>query len=150
MKLILTTEVNKLGLAGDVVEVKPGYGRNYLLPQGKALVWTRGAATQIAGIQRARDARSVRDGEHAAALRDQLEALQVKVSARAGDAGQLFGSVSPTALALAIKKAGGPAVDKRAITVAKPIKSLGTHSVGVKLTDAVTARVNVEVVGATK
>jgi len=148
MKLILTTQVDKLGLAGDVVEVKPGYGRNYLLPQGKAMVWTRGSATQIAGIQRARDARQVRDNDHAAALRDQIEALQVEVAARAAESGQLFGSVSPTVIALAIKKAGGPAIDKRAISVAKPIKHVGVHGVGIKLTDAVAAHVNIKVVAA--
>ena len=148
MKLILTAEVAKLGLAGDIVEVKPGYGRNYLLPQGKAIAWTRGAESQIAGIQRARDARTVRDSDHAVALRDQIEALKVKVEARAGEAGQLFGSVSPTAIAQAIKKAGGPAVDKRAIVLAKPIKQVGRHSVGVNLTDDVTARLSLEVVAA--
>jgi len=148
MKLILTSEIEKLGLAGDIVDVKPGYGRNYLLPQGKAITWTRGAESQIAGIKRARDARTVRDVDHAIQLREQIEALKVQISARAGEAGQLFGSVSPTAIALAIKKAGGPAVDKRAIVLSKPIKSVGRHSVGVKLTDDVTARLVAEVVAA--
>ena len=148
MKLILTNEVAKLGLAGDIVDVKPGYGRNYLLPQGKAIAWTRGAETQIAGIQRARDARTVRDADHAVALRDQIEALKVIVEARAGEAGQLFGSVSPTAIVMGIKKAGGPAVDKRAVSVAKPIKSVGRHGVTVTLTDAVEAHLVIEVVAA--
>jgi len=148
MKLILTSEVDKLGLAGDIVDVKPGYGRNYLLPQGRAIAWTRGAESQIAGIQRARDARQVRDADHAVELRDQIEALKVTIAARAGEAGQLFGSVSPTAIAQAIKKAGGPAVDKRAITLAKPIKTVGRHTVGVKLTDEVSARLVAEVVAA--
>jgi len=147
MKLILTSEVAKLGLAGDIVDVKPGYGRNYLLPQGKAIAWTRGAESQIAGIQRARDAREVRDNAHANTLRDQIEALQVKIEARAGEAGQLFGSVSPTAIVLAIKKAGGPAIDKRAIVLSKPVKTVGRHSVGVTLTDDVSARLLIEVVG---
>jgi len=148
MKLILTSEVEKLGLAGDIVDVKPGYGRNYLLPQGKAITWTRGAESQIAGIKRARDARAVRDVDHANALRDQLETMLVKVEARAAESGHLFGSVTPTMIALAIKKAGGPAVDKRAIVLAKPIKAVGRHSVGVKLTDDVTARLVAEVVAA--
>ena len=148
MKLILTSEVEKLGLAGDIVEVKPGYGRNYLLPQGKAITWTRGAESQIVGIKRARDARQVRDADHAVELREQIEALKVTIAARAGEAGQLFGSVSPTAIAQAIKKAGGPAVDKRAITLAKPIKNVGRHTVSVKLTDEVSARLMAEVVAA--
>jgi large subunit ribosomal protein L9 len=145
MKLILTADVNKLGMPGDVVEVKDGYGRNYLLPQKKAVLLTRGSAKQIDGIKRARDARNVRDAAHAEELRTQLEALSVKVAARATDAGQLFGSVPVADLALAIKKAGGPAVDKRAISVPKPIKSVGNHTVGVKLTDAVTAHLTIQV-----
>ena len=148
MKLILTSEIDKLGLAGDIVDVKPGYGRNYLLPQGKAIAWTRGAESQIVGIKRARDARTVRSVDHAIELREQIEALKVTIEARAGNAGQLFGSVSPTAIAVAIKKAGGPSVDKRAIVLAKPIKSVGRHNIGVKLTDDVTARLIAEVVPA--
>jgi large subunit ribosomal protein L9 len=149
MKLILTASVGKLGMPGDVVEVKDGYGRNYLLPQNKAIVFSSGSAKQIDGIKRARDAREVRDGEHAVQLRDQIEALKIKVAARASsESGNLFGSVTTSQLALAIKKAGGPAVDKRAVFVDKPIKRVGRHTVGVKLTDAVSAHVVVEVVAA--
>jgi large subunit ribosomal protein L9 len=145
MKLILTADVAKLGMPGDVVEVKDGYGRNYLLPQHKAVVLTRGSEKQIAGIKRARDARVIRDAAHAEEIRNQIEALNVKVAARATEAGALFGSVPAQDLALAIKKAGGPAVDKRAITVDKPIKTVGRHTIGIKLTDAVTAHVSVQV-----
>lgn len=148
MKLILTTPVEKLGIAGDVVEVKDGYGRNYLLPQGKAIAWNRGAAKQIEGIQRARDARQVRDNEHAKELREQIEALDVKVAARADETGKLYGAVTANEIAQAIKKAGGPQVDKRAIKANKPIKATGSHTVAVKLTDAVTAHVAVEVTAA--
>lgn len=148
MKLILTTPVDKLGQPGDIVDVKPGYGRNFLLPQGKAISWTRGAEKQIEGIQRARDVKQIRDNDHAAQARTQIEALAlaITVPARAGANGQLFGAVTTAVLAMAIKRAGGPAVDKRAITVAKPIKNVGKHTVGVKLTDAVTAHILVEVV----
>lgn len=146
MKLILTTAVDKLGLAGDIVEVKDGYGRNYLLPQGYAIKWTRGAEKQIEGIQRARDAREIRGLEHAQQVRDQLTALTVQVAAHAGDSGRLFGAVTPADIALAVKKAGGPAVDKRMVEIAKPIKTVGSHTVGIKLHEAVTAHVPVEVV----
>jgi len=148
MKLILTTAVDKLGVAGDIVDVKPGYGRNFLLPQGHAITWSRGAEKQIEGIRRARDAREIRGIDHAAQVRSQLEGLAIKVKARAGDTGVLFGSVTHATLALAVKAAGGPAVDKRSIQVAKPIKTLGTHTIGIKLHDAVTAHVPVEVVRA--
>ncbi len=146
MKLILTAAVDHLGIAGDVVEVKDGYGRNYLLPRGFAIKWTRGAEKQIEGINRAREARTVRDNAHAAELRTQLEALAVEVPARAGAEGRLFGAVTAADVASAIKKAGGPAVDKRAVQIAKPIKTVGEHKVGVKLTEAVVAHLPVKVV----
>ena len=148
MKLILTAAVDHLGIAGDVVEVKDGYGRNYLLPRGYAIKWTRGAEKQIEGINRAREARTVRDNEHAVQLRTQLEELAVEVPARAGGGGNLFGAVTAADIASAIKKAGGPAVDKRSVQIAKPIKTVGEHKVGVKLTDAVVAHLPVQVVSA--
>ena len=145
MKLILTAAVDKLGVAGDVVEVKNGYGRNFLVPRGFAIAWTKGAEKQIEGIKRARDAREVRGVEHAQQIREQLENLQVKLPARAGDTGKLFGSVTPADIAQAVKKAGGPAIDKRMVVIAKPIKTVGSHTVGIKLHEAVTAHVPVEI-----
>ena len=148
MKLILTAPVEKLGLAGDVVEVKDGYGRNYLVPRGLAMAWTRGAEKQIDGIKRARDAKEIRGVDHAQQVRSELEGLTVELGVRAGESGKLFGAVTPAEVASAIKKAGGPAVDKRAVQIAKPIKDLGTHTVGIKLHEAVTAHVPVTVVAA--
>lgn len=146
MKLILTSTVDKLGIAGDIVEVKDGYGRNYLVPQGKAIRWTRGAEKQIDGIKRARDAREVRGVEHAQEIRSQLEGLTITVAAAASEQGHLFGSVTTSAVAVAVKKAGGPTVDKRAVSFAKPVKSLGSHTAAIKLHGAVTAHVPFEVV----
>ena len=148
MKLILTAPVEKLGVPGDIVEVKDGYGRNYLLPQGQAISWSRGAEKQIEGIKRARDAREIRGLEHAQQVRSQLEALTVELPVRAGEAGKLFGSVTPADIAAAIKKAGGPSVDKRSIEIVKPIKLVGPHTVGLKLHDAVTAHIALNVVAA--
>ena len=148
MKLILTSSVENLGVAGDVVEVKDGYGRNFLLPRGFAIAYNRGTAKQIEGIQRARDAKAIRDNEHATEIRAQLEGLQVQVPARSDATGKLYGAVTTNEVAQAIKKAGGPAIDKRTITAQKPIKNTGSHTVAVKLTDAVTAHVPVEVVNA--
>ena len=148
MKLILTAPVEHLGIPGDVVEVKDGYGRNYLLPRSFAIKWTRGAEKQIEGIKRARDAREIRGVEHAVQVREQLEALEVNLPARAGESGKLFGAVTPADIVLAVKKAGGPAVDKRAVEIAKPIKAVGTHTVGLKLTSGVVAHINVNVVAA--
>ncbi|MHA6523718.1 50S ribosomal protein L9 [Tessaracoccus sp. G1721] len=146
MKLILTSTVDKLGIAGDVVEVKDGYGRNFLLPQGKAIRWTRGTEKQIDGIKRARDAREVRGVEHAQELRAQLEALTVSVAARVSEQGHLFGAVTASDVAVAVKKAGGPTIDKRTVSFAKPVKSVGSHTAAVKLHSAVTAHVPFAVV----
>ena len=148
MKLILTAAVDKLGVAGDIVEVKDGYGRNYLVPRGMAIRWTRGGEKQIVGIQRSRDAREIRGLDHATEVRTSLEGLTVELPARAGETGKLFGAVTASDVATAIKKSGGPAVDKRAVEIGKPIKNLGTHTVGVKLHDAVTAHIQLAVVQA--
>ena len=141
MKLILTAAVDNLGLAGDIVEVKDGYGRNYLVPRGYAIRWTKGGEKQIEGIKRARDAREIRNLDHAQEVRAQIEGLTIQLDVRAGESGKLFGAVTPADVASAIKKSGGPLVDKRSIEIAKPIKTTGKHTVGVKLHDAVTAHV---------
>ena len=148
MKLILTAPVGHLGVPGDIVEVKDGYGRNYLLPRSFAIKWTRGAEKQIEGIKRARDAREIRGVEHAVQIREQLEALTVTLPARSGDSGKLFGAVTPADIALAVKKAGGPAIDKRSVEIGKPIKVVGSHIVGIKLTSGVVAHIPVVVTAA--
>ena len=146
MKLILTASVDHLGIPGEIVEVKDGYGRNYLLPRGFAIKWTKGAEKQIDGIKRARDAREIRNVEHAKEIRAQLEQLAVSLPANAGDNGKLFGAVTPADIVLAVKKAGGPAVDKRSVSFVKPVKAAGSHVAAIKLHPAVTARVPFEVV----
>jgi len=148
MKLILTAPVEHVGIPGDIVEVKDGYGRNYLLPQGFAIAWSKGAEKQIDGIKRARDAREIRSADHAAQIREQLEKLKVTLPARAGESGRLFGAVTPADVALAVKKAGGPALDKRSVEIAKPIKMVGSHTVGIKLTAGVIAHIAIDVVAA--
>ena len=148
MKLILTAPVEHVGIAGEIVVVKDGYGPNYLLPRGFAIKWTKGAEKQIDGIKRARGAREVRNVDHAREIRTQLEELQVALPANAGDNGKLFGAVTAADIVLAVKKAGGPSVDKRAVEIAKPIKTVGTHTVGLKLTSGVVAHINVNVVAA--
>ena len=147
MKLILTADVENLGVPGDIVEVKDGYGRNYLLPRGFAIRWTRGAEKQIEGIRRARAAREVRDMDHALEIREQLEQLSVQVPARVAKGSEkLFGAVTASDVVGAIRRADGPALDKRAVVIDKPIRTLGTHTVGLQITDAVIAHIPVEVV----
>ncbi|MEV0593373.1 50S ribosomal protein L9 [Nonomuraea cavernae] len=146
MKLILTNEVSGLGTPGDVVEVKDGYGRNYLIPRGYAMRWTRGAEKQIESIKKARDAREIRDLGTAKEVAGQLGALRVRLSTRAGDSGRLFGSITTGDIADAVKAAGGPILDRRRIEIVNPIKSVGSHKVSVKLHPEVSASVDVEVI----
>jgi large subunit ribosomal protein L9 len=145
MKLILTREVAGLGLAGDVVEVADGYGRNFLVPRGAAITWTKGAEKQIVQIRRARDSREIRDLSHAREIKSDLEKLTVTLSARAGKDGRLFGSVTPNDIATAVKTAGGPILDRKRIQLPGHIKSTGSHTVTVDLHPDVVASVPVTV-----
>jgi large subunit ribosomal protein L9 len=145
MKLILTQEVADLGAPGDVVEVKDGFGRNYLVPRGLAIRWTRGAAKQVESIKKARSVREVRDLGHAEEIRQQLEALTVRISAQAGSTGRLFGAVSVSDIVDAVKAAGGPDIDKRRIQMSSPVKTVGSHQVTVKVHDDVTATLTLDV-----
>ena len=145
MKLILTQEVGNLGAPGDVVEVKDGYGRNYLVPRGYAIRWTRGAEKQVADIRRAREAREVRDLGSASELKGRLEGLSVKLPVRAGESGRLFGSVTSADIAAAVRASGGPELDRRRIEIGNPIKTVGTHEVAVRLHPEVSAKVTLNV-----
>ena len=148
MKLILTQEVAGLGSPGDVVEVRDGYGRNFLIPRKYAMAWTKGGEKQVATIKRARDARNVRDLGHAQEIKRDLEKLTVTLPARAGAGGRLFGSVTAADVVSAVSRAGGPQLDRRRLQLAGGIKSLGKHSVPVVLHPEVTATIPLEVVPA--
>ena len=145
MKLILTQEVTGLGAPGDVVDVAAGYGRNYLLPRGFAMRWTRGAEKQVELIKRARAAREIRTLDDAQATAARLEKLTVRLKRRAGSNGRPFGSVGPADIAAAVREAGGPELDRRKIVVPDPIKSAGSHRVQVRLHPDVSASVNIEI-----
>jgi large subunit ribosomal protein L9 len=147
MKLILTQEVGGLGGPGDIVEVKDGYGRNFLVPRGLAMTWSRGAEKQVAQIRRGREVREVRDLGQAQEIAAQLAGLTVTLPARAGQGGRLFGSVTAADVVEAVTSAGGPSLDKRRIELpAAHIKTVGSHTVSVRLHPEVAAPVVVEVV----
>lgn len=148
MKLILTQEVSGLGAPGDVVEVKDGYGRNYLVPRGYALLWTRGGEKQVTAIRRGRQAREIADLDQAKAAKAQLENLKVNLTARSGNSGRLFGAVTAAEVVAAVTAAGGPPVDKRRVEIGNPIKATGAHKVSVRLHPEVSATVTVNVVAA--
>ena len=145
MRLILTQEVTGLGSPGDIVEVKDGYGRNYLVPRGMALRWTRGGEKQVTSIRRARESREIADLDQAKAAKAQLEGLKVTLQARAGDSGRLFGAVTSADIVAAVAAAGGPAVDKRRVEIPSPIKTTGAHSATVRLHPEVSATVAITV-----
>jgi large subunit ribosomal protein L9 len=147
MKLILTQEVSGLGAPGDVVEVKAGYGRNYLVPRSLAMQWTRGSEQQIEMIKRGRAAREIRSLDDAKEAATRLAGLRVRLQTRAGSGGRLFGSISTSDIAAAVKNAGGPDLDRRKIEVQNPIKTVGTHRVGVRLHPEVSATLDIEVTG---
>lgn len=148
MKIILTNEVSGLGTAGDIVEVKDGYARNYLVPRGFAIRWTKGGQKDVDAIRRARKIHEIQTLEQANEVKAKLEGLSVKLAVRAGDAGRLFGSVTPGDVVEAIKAVDGPLVDKRRVEIGSPIKTTGAHQVTVKLHPEVAAAVSVNVVAA--
>ncbi len=149
MKLILTADVDHLGSVGDTVEVKDGYGRNFLLPRGLAIVASRGAQRQVDDIRRARDSKQVRDLEHANEIKTAIQALgPVALAVKtAGDSGKLFGSVTPGAIVTAIRKAGGPNLDKRVVRLPRGhIKAVGSHPITVQLHPDVDVELALDVV----
>lgn len=147
-KLILTHEVTGLGEPGDVVVVKDGYARNYLVPRNLATAWSKGAESQVTAIRTARKAREIEGLDDAKAMRDSLQAKTVSVSAKAGESGRLFGAVTTAEIAAAVVAAGAPSVDRRKIEIGQPIKSTGEYTVSVRLHAEVSAKIKLKVVAA--
>jgi large subunit ribosomal protein L9 len=147
-KLILTHEVTGLGAPGDVVDVKNGFARNYLIPQGFAVAWTRGGEKQIDSIKAARVAREHATLEEALDLKAKLQAATVTLTVKAGEGGRLFGSVKTSDVADAVSAAGLGTVDKRKIEISAPIKSTGEHEATVRLRDDLVATIALKVVAA--
>ncbi len=148
MKLILTREVAGLGSPGDVVTVKDGFARNFLVPAGSAIPWSLGGEKQIQSIRRARSAREIRDIDHAKEIKATMEAATITVKVKVGSAGRLFGSVTDKDVAAAIKSAVGIDIDRHNIKTAGHIKRTGNHAVKVSLGHSVIATVSVTVVPA--
>jgi len=147
VKLILTHEVTGLGEPGDIVEVKDGYGRNYLVPRGFATTWSKGGERQIASIQAARSTRAVHDLDSAQAIRGQLENLTVPLTTQAAETGRLFGAVTVSDVVAAVSAVGGPTLDKRRVEIGAPIRTTGTHTASVRLHPEVVGTITLEVSG---
>ena len=148
MKVVLRQDVPKLGEAGTVQDVKPGFARNYLIPQGFAISWSKGAEKQVDSIKASRAAKELATLEEAQALKAKLEAAPVKLPVKAGREGRLFGSVKTADVADAVKAAGLGDIDKRSIEITTPVKSLGRHDATVRLRSDVLAALTLDVVSA--
>jgi large subunit ribosomal protein L9 len=148
MKLILTAAVDNLGVPGDTVEVKAGYGRNFLLPRGYAIPATRGAEKQVENIRRAQQDKVIRDLDHAREVKAEIDHLSnVTVNVRTSEQGNLFGSVSAEDVSAAVKAAGGRELDKRSIVLNQgDVKKTGSYNVEIKLHPQVVASLNFKVV----
>jgi large subunit ribosomal protein L9 len=146
-KLILTSEVTGLGSPGDVVDVKNGFARNYLIPQGFAVAWSRGGEKQIESIKAARSARELATLEEAQSLKAKLEGAAIKLTVKAGREGRLFGSVKTSDIADAVADAGLGSIDKRTIELGSPIKGVGRYDATVRLREDVIASLTLDVVG---
>lgn len=146
MKVILAADVDKLGHKGDVVTVADGYGRNYLVPKGLAMTASKGALKQAEQMRRAREEVAKKAKEEAALKVATLGASPVYISARAGEEGKLFGSVTNADVARAIVEQLGEDIDRRHIRLEDPIRTLGTHQIEIHLHEDVNALVTVEVI----
>lgn len=146
MKVVLRSDLDKVGKRGDIVDVSDGYARNFLLPKGHAIVATDGVAAQASAMRRARDLKDAKDRESAEAIARTLVPLVIRIPARAGEGGRLFGSVTSTDVVEAVAQQAKVNLDRRRLRLDEPIKSLGTHEVPVKLHSDVEFRVTVEVI----
>jgi large subunit ribosomal protein L9 len=146
MRIILQRQVEKLGVPGDVVDVKDGYARNYLLPRGLAIPASRGAVKHAERLREAHDTRVVKARTEAETLAADLAKTRLRVASKAGEDGKLFGSVTAQHLADELSKAMGQPIDRKRIHLDEPIRSLGTHEVDVRLHPDIDAKVTVEVV----
>ncbi|MCB0163198.1 MAG: 50S ribosomal protein L9 [Anaerolineae bacterium] len=145
MKVLLIEDVDNLGYAGDVKEVKNGYGRNYLLPQNLAILATPGAIKQAETIRRAGEKIRAQEREDAQAIANQISGLQLVFERRAGETGKLYGSVTSSDIADAILEKTGIEIDKRKVALAEPLRALGMQDVTVKLMIDLATTIQVEV-----
>jgi len=145
VNLILVESIHSLGQAGDLVSVKPGFARNYLLPQGKAMLATEGRVKELEHKRRIAEEKAARELQDLQAVKKRIESLSIEIGARAGDSGKLFGSVTTAQIAERIE-AAGLAIDRRRIDLREPIKEVGAHKVPVRLLRELVAELTVTVV----
>ncbi len=147
VKIILREDVHGLGHAGSVVSVRPGYARNFLLPEGKATLATESSVKELEHHQRGIADKVAKEMKSHRGLKERLEGLKLAVSAQAGDDGKLFGSVTSREIAELVA-AQGVEIDRRKIELAEPIKTAGSHTIAIRLHREVVAQVKLEVTAA--
>jgi len=145
MRIILQRPVEKLGAPGDAVEVADGYARNYLLPRGLAIRASKGTLKHAESLRRAHDQRVAKGRAEAEALAARLTATPLVLTARAGEEGKLFGSITAADLAEEIERSSGVEIDRRDVELPEPIRSSGAHDVWVRLHPDVDVALSVEV-----
>ena len=146
MRVVLRSDIDKVGKRGDIIDVADGYARNYLLPKGHAIVATKGVTSQATAMRRARDLKDAKDRESAEVVARTLVPLVIRIPARSGSGGRLFGSVTSTDVVDAVANQTKVVLDRRRLHLDEPIKTLGLHEIPVKLHADVEFRVTVEVV----
>ncbi|SMY11955.1 50S ribosomal protein L9 [Brevibacterium jeotgali] len=146
-KLILTQEVDRLGAAGDVVEVRAGYARNLLIPRGLATPWSAGAQKQIDALRKARQTRQIADRDEALALKGRIESATARIEMKSGKGGRLFGAVTSALVAEALSTAVGAQFDRRQVALPGHVKAAGLHTATVRVHDEITANATFEVIG---
>lgn len=147
MKVVLRADVDNVGKKGDILEVADGFARNYLIARGHAIKATDGVVNQAAAMRRARDIKDARDRSAAETVARTLVPAVIRISAKSGSEGRLFGSVTAADVVQAVKDQTGVELDRRRLRLDEPIKTVGTHEVPVKLHSDVEFRVTVEVAG---
>jgi large subunit ribosomal protein L9 len=146
VKIVLRADVAGVGKRGDMVDVSDGHARNYLVPTGKAIPATAGVSGQAASMRRARDLRDARDREGAEAIAQKLVPMIITIPARSGREGRLFGSVTSLDVVDAVKQQAGVEIDRHKFLDHEPLKTTGTHEIGVRLHPDVEFRLTIEVV----
>jgi large subunit ribosomal protein L9 len=146
MRVVLRTDVDGVGKKGDILDVADGFARNFLIPKGRAIKATTGVEAQAAAMRRSRDLKDAKDREGAETVARTLVPMVIKISARAGTEGRLFGSITAQDVVEAVSAQSGVVLDRKRLQLDEPIKSVGTHEVPVRLHPEVQFRVTVEVV----
>jgi large subunit ribosomal protein L9 len=145
MKVVLRTDVDNVGKKGDIIEVADGFARNFLLPKGRAIQATAGVVAQAASMRRSRDLKDAKDREAGETVARKLVPMVIKVSARAGGEGKLFGSITSADVVAAVAEQAGVELDRRKVHLDEPIRTVGTHEIPVRLHSDVQFRITLEV-----